>query len=51
MENILLKDKIISLERAFINIRKRLNKRKPLLLGILSENDDGALFISLSKIQ
>jgi hypothetical protein len=51
IENILLKDKIIGLERAFIDIRKCPNKKKSLLLGLSSENDDGALFISPSKVQ
>ncbi|KAI7972834.1 hypothetical protein EIK77_000322 [Talaromyces pinophilus] len=50
-EVILLQDKITSLEKALINANKRPNKQKPLLLGIPSENDGGALFMSPSKVQ
>jgi hypothetical protein len=50
IENILLKNKITGLERSLINTKKRLNKKKPLLLGLPSENDGGALFISPLKV-
>jgi hypothetical protein len=50
-ENMLLKDKVIGLETALINARKRPNKKKPLLLGLSSEKDGGALFLSPSKVQ
>jgi hypothetical protein len=46
---ILLQDKIGGLERALINARKRPNN--PLLLGLSSEQDGGALFMSPSKVQ
>jgi hypothetical protein len=32
-------------------VKKHKNKKKPLLLGLSSENDGGALFMSLSKVQ
>ena len=50
IENILLKDKIIGLERALMNARKPLNKKKPLLLGFPLEKDSRALFISPTKV-
>lgn len=50
-ENILLKDKIARLERALLNAMKCSNKKKPLLLGLPSENDGGVLFMSPSKVQ
>jgi hypothetical protein len=50
-EIILLKDTIIGLERALIHAKKRPDKKKRLLLGLPSENDGGALFLSPSKVQ
>jgi hypothetical protein len=50
-ENILLKDMIVGLGRSLINAKKCPNKKKPLLLGLPSENDGGALFTSPSKVQ
>jgi hypothetical protein len=50
-EVILLKDENIDLKNALKNTRRRRNKKKPLLLGLPSEQDGGALFLSPSKVQ
>jgi hypothetical protein len=50
-EAILYKSRYKGLERTLINIQKRTNKKKPLLLEIASENDGGAIFWSPKKIQ
>lgn len=50
-ENILLKDENEGLKRALINAKKHKNKKKPLLLGLPSEQDGGALFMSPTKVQ
>ncbi|KAI7968994.1 hypothetical protein EIK77_008185 [Talaromyces pinophilus] len=48
---ILLQNKNQGLKRALINVKKPKNKKQPLLLGLPSENDGRALFMSLLKIQ
>lgn len=48
---ILLKDKITKLESALINLRKRPNKKKPLLQSLSLENNGRVLFLSLLKVQ
>jgi hypothetical protein len=43
---ILLEERCKGLERILINVQKRTNKKKPLLLDMPSENDGGAIFWS-----
>lgn len=50
-ENILIKKRYKGLEKTLINIQKRTNKKKPLLLDIASENNGGTIFWSPKKIQ
>ena len=48
---ILLENKYQGLKRALINSKKPKGKKQPLLLGLPSEQDGGALFMSPSKVQ
>jgi len=48
---ILLENENQGLKRALINAKKPKGKKQPLLLGLPSEQDGGALFMSPSKVQ
>ena len=48
---ILLKSENQSLKRALMNAKKSKSRKQPLLLGLPSEQDGGALFISPTKVQ
>ncbi|EED17275.1 conserved hypothetical protein [Talaromyces stipitatus ATCC 10500] len=48
---ILLQNENQGLKRALINAKKPKNKKQPLLLGLPSEQDGGALFMSPTKVQ
>ncbi|EED15568.1 pogo transposable element, putative [Talaromyces stipitatus ATCC 10500] len=50
-ENALLKAQVEGLQRTVVNLKKRQNKKKPLLLDLHSEKEGGAIFFSPSKVQ
>ena len=51
VKNMLLKQQVNSLKKSLINKKKRRKRGKPLLLDFPTENDGGAIFYSLTKVQ
>ena len=51
IENMLLKQQNNGLKQSLVNKRKRRKRGKPLLLDVPTENNDGAMFFSPTKVQ
>jgi hypothetical protein len=50
-QNILLTNELRGIKNALMHAKKRQTKKKPLLLDLPAEENDGALFMSPSKVQ